>query len=160
MVKSYKKILEMESIALLKLEQDQKALNKIRKTLYQNKKFITKKLIIYLQRELNINYKEYKIVDIEGNIADILVKDNSKIFKETIEKEEILDFNVEELINNKSFNNQDEILIIDLNSDESQINLGYLCDSLNYHFLSYSNKIKNTLIIFVDYVINRNIYNK
>ena len=89
MVKSYKKILEMESIALLKLEQDQKALNKIRKTLYQNKKFITKKLIIYLQRELNINYKEYKIVDIEGNIADILVKDNSKIFKETIEKEEI-----------------------------------------------------------------------
>ncbi|MEI3356983.1 MAG: hypothetical protein V8R81_08380 [Clostridia bacterium] len=160
MVKSYKKILEMESIALLKLEQDQKALNKIRKTLYQNKKFITKKLIIYLQRELNINYKEYKIVDIEGNIADILVKDNSKIFKETIEKEEILDFNVEELINNKSFNNQDEILIIDLNSDESQINLGYLCDSLNYHFLSYSNEIKNTLITFVDYVINRNIYNK
>lgn len=160
MVKSYKKILEMESIALLKLEQDQKALNKIRKTLYQNKKFITKKLIIYLQRELNINYKEYKIVDIEGNIADILVKDNSKIFKETIEKEEILDFNVEELINNKSFNNQEEILIIDLNSDESQINLGYLCDSLNYHFLSYSNEIKNTLITFVDYVINRNIYNK
>lgn len=160
MVKSYKKILEMESIALLKLEQDQKALNKIRKTLYQNKKFITKKLIIYLQRELNINYKEYKIVDIEGNIADILVKDNSKIFKETIEKEEILDFNVEELINNKSFNNQDEILIIDLNLDESQINLGYLCDSLNYHFLSYSNEIKNTLITFVDYVINRNIYNK
>lgn len=160
MVKSYKKILEMESIALLKLEQDQKALNKIRKTLYQNKKFITKKLIIYLQRELNINYKEYKIVDIEGNIADILVKDNSKIFKETIEKEEILNFNVEELINNKSFNNQDEILIIDLNSDESQINLGYLCDSLNYHFLSYSNEIKNTLITFVDYVINRNIYNK
>ncbi len=160
MVKSYKKILEMESIALLKLEQDQKALNKIRKTLYQNKKFITKKLIIYLQRELNINYKEYKIVDIEGNIADILVKDNSKIFKETIEKEEVLDFNVEELINNKSFNNQDEILIIDLNSDESQINLGYLCDSLNYHFLSYSNEIKNTLITFVDYVINRNIYNK
>ncbi len=160
MVKSYKKILEMESIALLKLEQDQKALNKIRKTLYQNRKFITKKLIIYLQRELNINYKEYKIVDIEGNIADILVKDNSKIFKETIEKEEILDFNVEELINNKSFNNQDEILIIDLNSDESQINLGYLCDSLNYHFLSYSNEIKNTLITFVDYVINRNIYNK
>ena len=160
MVKSYKKILEMESIALLKLKQDQKALNKIRKTLYQNKKFITKKLIIYLQRELNINYKEYKIVDIEGNIADILVKDNSKIFKETIEKEEILDFNVEELINNKSFNNQDEILIIDLNSDESQINLGYLCDSLNYDFLSYSNEIKNTLITFVDYVINRNIYNK
>ena len=160
MVKSYKKILEMESIALLKLEQDQKALNKIRKTLYQNKKFITKKLIIYLQRELNINYKEYKIVDIEGNIADILVKDNSKIFKETIEKEEILNFNVEELINNKTFNNYEEIIIMDLNSDESQINLGYLCDSLNYHFLSYSNEIKNTLITFVDYVINRNIYNK
>ena len=47
MVGSYKKVLEMESVASLKLEQDRKALEKIRKILYQEKSYIINKLIIY-----------------------------------------------------------------------------------------------------------------
>ena len=53
MVESYKKVLEMESVTLLKLEQDKKALNCIRKILYQNKKYITEKE----------NYKIKEIID-------------------------------------------------------------------------------------------------
>lgn len=160
MIQSYNKILEMESIATLKLEQDRQALEKIRKLLYQEKDFIINKLIIYLERELNIDYFKYKILDIDGNIADILVKKGSLIFKNNIEKKDFLYCNVEELIDNRVFNNKDEIIIIDLNFDEIILNLSYLCDSLNYNYLSYSEEIKDKLSTFVNYVINKNIYKK
>lgn len=160
MIQSYNKILEMESIATLKLEQDRQALEKIKKLLYQEKDFIINKLIIYLKRELNIDYFKYKIVDIDGNIADILVKKDSIIFKNNIEKKDFLCCNVEELIDNRVFNNKDEIIIIDLNFDEIILNLSYLCDSLNYNYLSYSEEIKDKLSTFVNYVINKNIYKK
>lgn len=160
MIQSYNKILEMESIATLKLEQDRQALEKIRKLLYQEKDFIINKLIIYLKRELNIDYFKYKILDIDGNIADILVKKDSIIFKNNIEKKDFLCCNVEELIDNRVFNNKDEIIIIDLNFDEIILNLSYLCDSLNYNYLSYSEEIKDKLSTFVNYVINKNIYKK
>ena len=42
---TYKKILEMESVVLLKLQQDKKALEKIRNKLYWDKSFIVEKLI-------------------------------------------------------------------------------------------------------------------
>ena len=160
MIQSYNKILEMESVATLKLEQDRQALEKIRKLLYQEKDFIINKLIIYLERELNIDYFKYKILDIDGNIADILVKKDSLIFKNNIEKKDFLYCNVEELIDNRVFNNKDEIIIIDLNFDEIILNLSYLCDSLNYNYLSYSEEIKDKLSTFVNYVINKNIYKK
>lgn len=160
MIQSYNKILEMESIATLKLEQDRQALEKIKKLLYQEKDFIINKLIIYLERELNIDYFKYKILDIDGNIADILVKKDSLIFKNNIEKKDFLYCNVEELIDNRVFNNKDEIIIIDLNFDEIILNLSYLCDSLNYNYLSYSEEIKDKLSTFVNYVINKNIYKK
>ena len=57
------------------------------------------------------------------------------------------------------FDNFDEIIITDLNSNDDFINLGYICESLSYNFLSYSDNIKNTLSTFTDYVINKNIYN-
>ncbi len=160
MVQSYKKILEMESIAALKLEQDQKTLNKIRKVLFQQKDFIIDKLIKYLKQELDIEYFRYKVIDMDYNVADILVKKDSNIFKNYIDGKEYLNFNVEELIDSRIFDNKDEIIITDLNFDENLLNLGYLCDSLNYNFLSYSDKIKDTLSIFVNYVINKNIYKK
>lgn len=47
MIQSYQKILEMESVATLKLEQDRRALDKIRKIMYQNKDFIIEKMIAY-----------------------------------------------------------------------------------------------------------------
>ena len=155
MIQSYNKILEMESIATLKLEQDRQALEKIKKLLYQEKDFIINKLIIYLERELNIDYFKYKILDIDGNIADILVKKDSLIFKNNIEKKDFLNCNVEELIDNRVFNNKDEIIIIDLNFDEIILNLSYLCDSLNYNYLSYSNNIKEILSTFINYVISK-----
>ena len=160
MIQSYQKILEMESIASLKLEQDKKALEKIRKILYQEKNFIIDKLIMYLKRELNIDYYKYTILDFDNNIADILVKKDSIIFKQNIKGKEYVDFNVEEFIDSRIFNNEDEIIITDLNFDEHLLNLSYICDSLDYSFLSYSDTIKDKLSSFVNYVINKNIYKK
>ena len=159
-MEAYKKILEMESITESKLEQDKKSLEEIRKVLYQDKNFILDKLIIYLKRELNIDYFKYKIVDIDNNKADILVKSESKIFKQNIEGKEYLDFNVEELIDSRMFNNSDEIIITDINFDENLLNLGYICDSLIYNFLSYSDTIKEKLSTFVNYIISKKIYKK
>ena len=159
-MEAYKKILEMESVTESKLEKDKKSLEEIRKVLYQDKNFILDKLIIYLKRELNIDYFKYKIVDIDNNKADILVKSESKIFKQNIEGKEYLDFNVEELIDSRMFNNSDEIIIIDINFDENLLNLGYICDSLNYNFLSYSDTIKEKLSTFVNYIISKKIYKK
>lgn len=158
MIQSYQKILEMESVASLKLEQDRKALEKVRKTLYQDKNFIIDKLITYLKRELSIDYFRYKIVDIDGNIADIIVKKDSVLFKNNIEGKDFLNFNAEELIDKRMFDNDDEIIIADFNFDENLLNLGYLCDSLNYNYLSYSDEIKDKLSTFINYVINKNIY--
>ena len=160
MIQSYQKLLEMESVAELKLEQDKKALDRIRKTLYQDKNFIIDRLITYLKKELDVDYHKYNIVDLDGNIVDIIVKKDSKIFKENIEGKEFLNFNAEELIDSRMFDNKDEIIIIDLNFDENLLNLGYLCDSLSYNFLSYSDTIKDKLSTFVNYVINKNIYKK
>ena len=159
-MEAYKKILEMESITESKLEQDKKSLEEIRKVLYQDKNFILDKLIIYLKRELNTDYYKYKIVDIDNNRADILVKSGSKIFKQNIEGKEYLDFYVEELIDSRMFDNRDEIIITDMNFDENLLNLGYICDSLNYNFLSYSDTIKEKLSTFVNYIISKKIYKK
>lgn len=160
MIQSYQKVLEMESVAELKLDQDKKALEKIRKILYQDKNFVIDRLITYLNRELDIDYYKYKIVDIDDNVVDIIVKRDSKIFKENIEGKEFLNFNAEELIDSRMFDNEDEIIITDLNFDEKLLNLGYLCDSLSYNFLSYSDEIKDKLSTFVNYVINKSIYKK
>ena len=158
MLQSYQKILEIQSVAKLKLEQDRKALEKIGKILYQKKDFIIDKLIIYLKRELDIDYFKYKIIDIDGNTVDILVKKDSKIFKDNIEGKDFLNFNAEELIDSRMFDNKDEIIITDLSFDEKLLNLGYLCECLNYNYLSYSDEIKGKLSEFVDYVINKNFY--
>lgn len=160
MIQSYQKILEMESVAILKLEQDRRALDKIRKILYQEKDFIIDRLITYLKRELDIDYYKYKIIDIDDNIVDILVKKDSQLFRDNIDGKEFLNFNAEELIDSRMFDNEDEIIITDLNFDENLLNLGYLCDSLNYNYLSYSEAIKDKLSTFVNYVINKNIYKK
>ena len=160
MIQTYKKVLEMESIASLKLEMDRKALERIRKIMYQDKDFIIDKLIKYLKREMGTEYFQYKVIDIDGNIADILVKKESKIFQKSIKEKDFLNFYVEELINSRMFDNKDEIIVLDFNSEEKLINLGYICDSLNYDCLSYENEIRDKLSIFVDYVINKNICKK
>lgn len=122
---------------------------------YPEKDFIIDRLIKYLKNELNLEYFRYKVSDIDGNTADILVKKDSKIFKNKIENQEYIKFNVEELIDKRMFDNDDEIIIIDINFDEGIINLEYLCDSLNYNYLSYSNDVKEKLSIFISYVIKK-----
>ena len=160
MKKRYQKLLEMESIVSLKLERDRKALERIRKIMYQDKDFIIDKLIKYLKKEMVTEYFPYRVIDIDGNIADVLVKKESKIFQEYIDENDFLNFYVEELIDSRMFDNEDEIIVVDFNSDEKLINLGYLCDSLGYDNLSYGNEIKDKLSTFADYVINKNICKK
>lgn len=122
---------------------------------YPEKDFIIDRLIKYLKNELNFDYFRYKVSDIDGNTADIIVKKNSEIFKNNIENQQYIKFNVEELIDKRMFSNDDEIIIIDINFDVGLINLEYLCDSLNYNYLSYSNDIKEKLSIFSSYVIRK-----
>ena len=160
MIKSYKEILKMNSIVSLKIEQDKKALRNIEEILYINKDYFLDKIIIYIKKELNLDYFKYKIIDIDENIVDILVKKDSKIFKKYIEEKEYLNFNAEELITNKIYKNKDEIIIVDIGFDENLINLSYICDSLNYKNLSYSEEIKKKISNLIDYVLEKNINKK
>lgn len=160
MIQSYKKLLEKESDAVLKLEKAKRELEEIRKVLYQEKEFIIDRLITYFKRELNVDYNKYKIKDMDDNTAEILVKNNSQIFENYIEGKEFFNSNIEELIDNRKFNNEDEIIILDLNFDEKLLNLGYMCDSLDYNYLSYSKNVKEKISMFIDYIVNKNIYKK
>ena len=160
MIQSYQKVLKMESVASLKLEKDRKALEKLRTILYQEKDFIIDRLIIFLKRELDIDYFRYKIIDIDDNIFDILVKKDSKIFKEHIDAKDYLSFNAECLIDSRKFDNKNEVIIINFSFDEETLNLGYLCDTLSYEHLSYSKEIIDRLTTFIEYVINKKILKK
>ena len=154
---TYKKILEMESVVLLKLQQDKKALEKIRKKLYWDKSFIVGKLIQYLEKDLGVKYYHYEIIDEDYNFIDLLVKEDSNIYVKEIKDNEFMDYNVENLIDRKYKNNSDEIIIIGINSNDSYLDLQYLCNSLNYKSLSYSQEIKERLKIFTEYVLNKEI---
>lgn len=124
--------------------------------MYINKQFVINKLIEYLKKELLIDYKNYKIVDMDGNTADILVRSDSKIFEKEILGEEYIKFNVEELIDKRMFDNNDEIILVDFNSDEEITDLEYLQSSLEYYYLSYSDIIKDKLNMFANYIISKN----
>ena len=123
---------------------------------YLEKDFIIDRLITYLKRELNLEYFRYKISDINGNTADVIIKNDSKIFKSDIEGKEYIKFNVEELIDKRMFDNYDEIILLDLNFEENILTLDFLGDSLKYNYLSYSKEIIDKLAIFINYIINRN----
>ena len=131
----------------------------MRKALHQEKQLVTTVLIKYLQHELNQEYFKYRVMDIDNKIADILVNKNSNIFKKYIAEKDFVAFNLESLIDNRMFKNKDEIIITDMNFDDQQINLGYLCDSLNYNNLSYSETLKDKLSVFLDFTIKRSIKN-
>ena len=132
-------------------------MNNVEKNYLNNKKFIIEKLTILFYKVLNIQYSYYKVSDMYGNTADILVKKGSKIFRENIEKKEFLNFNVEELIDSRMFDNFDEIIIIDLNCEENYLDYMYLIDSLDYYYLSYSKSLSEILKKFVSYIVSKNI---
>lgn len=123
--------------------------------MYINKQLVINKLIEYLKKELLIDYKNYKIVDKDGNTADLLVRNDSMIFEKEILGKEYIKFNVEELIDKRMFENKDEIVLVDFNSDEKITDLDYLQSSLDYYYLSYSDIIKDKLNTFVNYIISK-----
>ena len=125
--------------------------------MYKDKKYLIDKLITFLNNELKCEFFSYNVVDLHGNEANLIIKKGSKIFKNEIENREYLKLNVEELIDNRFYDNKDEIIIFDLNSDEEYTDLEYIKESLKYHFLSYSNSIKEILKSFVKYVIEKNV---
>lgn len=149
MIQAYKKLLNMKSVDK----------NKAGKILYQDKDYIVNKLIAYLKKELNIEYFQHEIIDLNGNKAIVLIKENSKIFKENIEQKELVNFHVEELIDKRMFENKNEVIILDINSEENLLDLEYMCESLEYNYLSYSEEIKNELSNFVNYVLNKVLIN-
>lgn len=145
MIQAYKELLNMKSVDK----------NKVGKILYQDKEYIVNKLIAYLKKELNIEYFQHEIIDLNGNKAIVLIKENSKMFKEKIEQKEFLNFHVEELIDKRMFENKNEVIILDINSEKKLLDLEYMCESLEYNYLSYSEEIKNELSNFVNYVLNK-----
>lgn len=160
MLESYKKLVQLEKDMELKPENYTKELEEIKKIIYQKKDFILDKLITYLKKELNIDYFNYQIKDLDGNIADILVKKDSIIFKNNIDKKEFLNFTTEELIDNRVFDNKDEIIIVDNGFNDSLLDIGYICKTLDYTFLSYTEEVKQKLVVFLDYIINNKIYKR
>lgn len=153
MIKSYKKLLEMESVALLRLEQDKKALERAHSVMYQKKEPLVNALIRYLKNSLSIDYEHIVMQDIDGNIADVLVRSNSELFNTQLKSKDILEYNIENLIDKRMFNSLNDIIIIDLSVDPKYLNIGYLCDSLEYKYLTYSRELKEKLELFVEYVL-------
>lgn len=151
MIQAYKKILEMRS--------NEKSHQKIENILYQDFSFLVDKLIAYLKKELDITYYYEDVTDINGNIAKILVKKDSMIYKENLLGKKIVPFNIEEIIDKRMFENKNEIIILDINSEENLLDLEYMCESLEYNYLSYSEEIKSTLSNFVNYVLNKALIN-
>lgn len=153
MIKSYKKLLEMESVALLRLEQDKKALEKVYSVMYQKKEPLVNALIRYLKNSLSFDYEHVIVEDADGNIADVLVRINNEFFNTQLKSKDMLEYNVENLIDKRMFNNLNDIIIIDLAGEPEYLNVGYLCDSLEYKYLTYSRELKEKLELFVEYVL-------
>lgn len=125
--------------------------------MFKDKEYILNKLVEYLNDELKSEYFRYKVIDLHGNKADLIVKKDSDIFKENIENEEYINFNIEELVDSRIFDNKDKVIITDINTTDEVIDLEYLKSSLSYTFLSYSENLKFMLSNFVKYVIEKNI---
>lgn len=157
MLSSYKKVLEMKLETVNKIEEETKILIKIENTLYVKKESIINKIIDYLKSEMDIEYFSYKIIDLNGNNAEALIRKDSDIFINNIKQKQVINFNLEELIDIRRFENLDEIIILDIDSKKDIINLEYLCLSLEYKFLSYSEDLKNNLRVFLEYIMNRQL---
>ena len=153
MSKEYIKLIEKANN--LKLESSE-----FENIIYQDKLFIIDLLIEHLKDKTNNDYFWYTCVDIDLNVTDILVKENSNLFESHFKKNTQLDFNIERLLDKNLFNNQDEIILLDMNFDDNLLDIGYIAASLSYESLSYSENIKNVLSDFIDYIISNNIYNK
>lgn len=156
-MQAYEELKEQEKAALLRIDESKKEVERIRKILFQDKNFIINKLIQYLKKELDIQYFYITKEDINSNVVNLLIKENSSIYEREIKEKEYIPCEAELLIDKRMYNNTDEIIIVDINSDDNILNLKYLNDSLEYKFLSYSEVLKEKLNIFLEYIIRKKI---
>ena len=154
MMDSYEKILKLRQNA--KSSQNYDLLKKINMILFPNRNKFIKLLVENLKENFNTEYFCYTITDINNNIADIIVKKDSQLFKTYINNTDYLNFDIENIIDKRLFNNFNEILIVNLNFNKDFLDLSYLYDSLQYYYLSYSEELKNNLIFFINSFINEN----
>ena len=160
MSNEYIKLIEKGNNLKLELDKIKDQLNEIENIIYQDKIFFIDLLIEYLKTTTNNDYFWYKSIDIDSNVTDILVKENSELFEKHFKENTQLDFNIERLLDKNLFSTQDDIILLDMNFDDNLLDIGYLADSLEYESLSYSDNLKNTLSDFIDYIISNNIYCK
>lgn len=160
MSNEYIKLIEKGNNLKLELDKIKDQLNEIENIIYQDKIFFIDLLIEHLKTTTNNDYFWYKSIDIDSNVTDILVKENSELFEKHFKENTQLDFNIERLLDKNLFSTQDDIILLDMNFDDNLLDIGYLADSLEYESLSYSDNLKNTLSDFIDYIISNNIYCK
>ncbi|MEG1363035.1 MAG: hypothetical protein RSC92_01125 [Clostridia bacterium] len=149
----------MINIIELQIEEKNKKLKQIKQVLLEDKLYFVNTIINALKLQLNLKFFFYKVQDIDGNIVDILVKENSDIYIKYILNKEILNINAEMLLDNRMFTNTDQIILLDLNSNEKYINMEYLCNSLNYSNLSYSKNLQEILVYQIDNILTKKINN-
>lgn len=147
----------MINIVELQIEERNQKIEQIKKVLIDKKEYVVNAIISRINMKMGLNFFYYKIQDIDGNIVDILVNEDSIIYKEYIEKKDILNFNAELLLDNRMFNNEEQIILLDINSTDEYINLEYLCNSLNYKNLSYSKRIIELLDDEIDDILSKKI---
>ena len=157
MLDSYKSISNILKVLKSEEAENKDELMKVQAVVFQEKDFFVNKLISFFKEQIDLDYSYYKVNDINGNSAHILVRQASRIFQKNIEGKDKIQFEVEELIDSRMFDNTNEIIILDMNFDENFINLGYMCRTFDYAYLSYSDSFKKMLEAFVDYILSRNV---
>ena len=157
MLDSYKSVSNIIKVLKSEVSENKDELMKMQAVLFQDKDFFVNKIQSFLKEQIDLDYNFYTVNDINGNRAHLLVRQASKIFEKYIDGKEIIEFDIEELIDSRMFDNTNEIIILDLNFDDNLINLEYMCKTFEYYYLSYSDSFKKRLEAFIDYILSRNI---
>ena len=143
MLDSYKSVSNIIKVLKSEVSENKDELMKMQAVLFQDKDFFVNKIQSFLKEQIDLDYNFYTVNDINGNRAHLLVRQASKIFEKYIDGKEIIEFDIEELIDSRMFDNTNEIIILDLNFDDNLINL--------------SDSFKKRLEAFIDYILSRNI---
>ena len=117
-------------------------------------------LIRYLNEKLNCQYLYTIIEDENGNSADAIVLENSKLFTSHIEGHDLLTFDVEQLIDDRYTQNDGEIIVLDLNGAVKNINIMYLLETIQSKHISYSKRIVRYLEAFIEFIIKKKLQEK
>ena len=114
-------------------------------------------LIEFLNENFHCKYLYSIIDDINGNSADTIVIENSKLFSNELEGNDLLHYDVEQLIDNRYTDNNGEIIILDLNGTVKSINLAYLIETTKSKHISYSKEVQKYLEMFLSFLIKKKL---